>query len=214
MIHTKKTIADRVISRLQNDFPGIDFKIQIREVFLVVDDIVNAMAKKNHMDNWKLGSVGLDECFITTWDGDNALTVVEEDNTQSYLTLPATPAALFMNGGIVEIWPLNFEFGAVKIRRHEDIRRTRNLMSGNMQGELGGYPRGTLFVFDQIDVRKNFSENFGCRLAIKDSTAISETAPYPVAGDLLEEVIGKAYLYFAEKRLAPTDTVRDKNDKA
>ncbi len=213
MARTKKYYADRIISGLQDAFPNIDFKIQIREVFLVVDDIVNGLAKQNFIDNWKLNAGPVDEQFITTWDGDNAITVVDPaGGSPSYIVLPAHFVALPKNGGIVEIWPINYEYGAVKIMNHSDVRRTRRLMSGNLQGELGGYSKGVNFEFNQTDVSKNFAQTFGVRLVIKDSSAISETAPYPVPADLEGQVIQMGIEFFTTKRLMPTDTVRDGKD--
>lgn len=211
-IPTKRYYSDRIQAGLQNAYPNIDFKIQEREVFRVVDDIVNALARDNYFENWKLYGATLDEGFITTWDGDLAITVVDPEDQPSYITLPAIPIALPMNGGFVEVWPLNYEFGAVKLRRHEDVRRTRNLMSGGMQGELGGYPRGNLFVFDQVDVGKNYSDKVGLRMAIKDSSAISVTDPYPVPANLTDEIVKRGIIYFTEKRLKVTDVIRDGQD--
>jgi hypothetical protein len=209
MIQTKKKVADRVISKLQDAYPNIDFRaIQIREVFLVVDDIVNRKARENYLQNWKMGFAGVDEAFITTWD---AVSVVDVEGQQSYIELPATPVALPMGDG-VEVCPVNFEFGAVRQRKHSDVRRTRTLMSGNMQHQLGGYREGTRFVFDQVNVGKNFSQTMKVRMPIKDSTAISETGSYPIAADLMEEIIDTAVQYFYEKRENPTDVVRDGND--
>lgn len=209
-VPTKRYFSDRIIAGLQAQYPNIDFRsIQEREVFLVVDDIINAMAKDNYLSNWKLYGATVEEGFITTWTG---LQVVDPDEAPSYITFPAVYAALPMNGGIVEVWPENYEYGAVKLRRHEDVRRTRNLMSGNMQGELGGYPKGNVFEFDQVDVGKNFSETFGMRLVVRDSSAIAVTAPFPIHSDLVEEVIRRGILFFSTKRMQPTDTIRDKND--
>jgi hypothetical protein len=213
MIQTKKSVADRIVLRLQNAFPNADFKIFEKEIFRVVDDKVNARARENFMNNWKLGSQNTDESFITTWDGENAIAVVDVEEDQSYIELPATPVALYENQGVVEVWPMNFEFGAVRIRRHEHIRRSKNLMSGNMQQELGGYRNGSRFVFDQVDVGKNFAATFGVRLVIKDSTAVGLYDPYPVAADILDLVIEDVYQYFLERKIVPTDTVRDRNDK-
>lgn len=212
MIYTKRMISDRVVDRLQNDYPNIDFKIQPRDIFLVVDDVINRLAKQNYLENFKFFG-GVDEGFITTWSGDSALTVIDPTGGPSYFTLPAIPVALPNNEGIREVWPLNYKYGAVKLRKHEDVRRTRNLMSGNMQGELGGYPQYPLFVFDQMEVSKKYSTKFGLRMVVKDSKDISETAPFPVSSDVLQQVIDETYRYFQEKRLSPTDTVRDRNDK-
>lgn len=213
MARTKRYYYDRVILGIQ-DSPGfnIDWKVQPREVFLIVDDIVNSLAKQNFLDNWKVSGDGVDEQFVTEWSGSSGITVVDPTDQPSYLTLPANYAALPNLAGIREIWPENYEYGFVKIVPHEDIRRTRNLMSGNFQGELAGYPRGNLFVFNQVNVGKNFSTTFGVRLVIKDSTMITETEPYPVPADLEEEIIRRAIEFVLKKRLSPTDLIRDRND--
>lgn len=215
MTETKKYYSDRILKNLMDAFPNGDVKVGEREIFVVVDDIVNSMAVDNYFDNMKLYGASVDEGFVTTWDGADAIDVVDPDDGegQSYITLPATPVALPKNGGVLEVWPLNFSKGSVKLRDHADIRRTRNLMSGGMQGQLGGYRRGNLFVFDQIGVSKNYSKKFGVRLVVKDSTAISTTGFYPIPADMKEEVIRRATLYFRERREGtPTDTVRDKVD--
>lgn len=211
-IKTKKYFADRIILALQNAYPNIDFKIQDREVFLAVDDIVNAMAKDNYFENWKTGMATIDDQYTTTWDGDSAIAVTDPEDQLSYLELPASYAALPMNRGVDEVWPNNFEYGSVKIISHRDLRLYKNNMAGNLQGELGGYPQGSRFVFNQCDVGKNFSETFGVRLVIRDSSQISITAPYPIPSDQVEEVIKRGVLFFTQKRFQVTDTVRDKND--
>lgn len=213
MARTKKYFADRVLLGLQ-DSPGfnIDWKIQPREIFFIVDDIVNSLAKQNYIENMKLFGGNTDEQFITTWSGDTAITVVDPEDQPSYIVLPAQYVALPMNGGIAEVWPENYEYGAVKIMRHEDVRRTRKLMSGNLQHELGGYPVGNKFVFNQVSVGKNFSDKFGVRLVIRDSSAIGETDAYPVPADLEEQVIQRAIEFCLKKRVSPTDTIRDQND--
>jgi hypothetical protein len=211
---TKKYYADRVILALQDAFPNIDFRIDEREIFLVLDGIVNAMAKDNYFENWKAYGAALDEQFVTEWSGDTAITCVDVENQPSYLVLPISYLALPKHGGIVEIWPENYDFGAVKIMDHADVRRTRNLMSGNLQGELGGYPKkgGTLFEFTQVAVGGTYATTFGVRLAGVDSSLISASAPYPIPGNLHDEVIKRAAMEFKERRLLPTDTIRDKND--
>lgn len=214
MTKSKKYYSDRVLKALQDAFPNIDFKIGEREVFLVIDDVVNAMAKDNYFENWKLYGAGLDEGFVTEWSGDNAIAVVDPDGGEepSYFVMPATPAALPRHGGIVEVWPSNWEFGSVRIMDHGDVRRTRKLMSGNLQGELGGYRSGNRFVFNQTEVRKNYAETCGVRLAVKDSTELAVDAIYPIPSNLQEEVIKRVVAHFAGRREAPTDVVRDGND--
>lgn len=211
MIYTKKMIADRVIDKLMNDFPNIDFRIDIRSVFLAVDDIINKLAKQNYLENFKFYG-GIDDAFTTVWDGANALTVTDVVGQPSYITLPAIPVALPNNGGIIECWPLNYKYQQVRIRRHEDVRRTSRLMSGNMQGQLGGYPKYPVFEFDQIEVSKKYATRFGMKMCVKDSKDIAVDAPFPIAADAFDQIIKEAYVYFQEKRLAPTDVIRDGRD--
>lgn len=214
MIRSKKYYAQRIIRSLQDAFPNADFRISEREIFVMLDDVVNSMAKQNYLENWKLYGAGVDECFITTFDGDSALIVVDPDEGESpsYIELPAVPVALPRNGGIVEVWPLRFEFGPVRIMDHSDVRRTRRLMSGNLQGELGGFRQNLRFVFNQTKVKKVYGEKFGVRLAVKDSTALSEDVPYPIAADMEDGVISAVVERFINRRMMPTDTVRDKQD--
>lgn len=214
MIKSKKYFGERIIKALQDAFPNADSRFSEREVFLMLDDVVNAMAKKNYFDNWKLYGAGVDECFITTWSGSNAISVVDPDDGESpsYIELPAVPAALPRNSGVVEVWPQNYEHGAVRIMDHGDLLRTRRLMSGNMQGELGGFREGLRFVFNQTEVRKNYAGTFGVRLVVKDSTALAIDAVYPIPADLEEEVISNVVEKIRDRRMMPTDTVRDKQD--
>lgn len=79
MTKSKAYYAERILKALQDAFRNADFKIGEREVFLVLDDVVNAMAKDNYFENWKFFGPGLDEGFITTWDGDNAITIVDPE---------------------------------------------------------------------------------------------------------------------------------------
>jgi hypothetical protein len=215
MIKSKQYYGERVMKDLQDAFRNSDFRsINEREVFLSLDDVVNALAKDNYLENWKLYGPTVDEGFITTWDGDNSIAIVDPDGGESpsYFIFPATYAALPGNAGIQEIWPNNYEFGAVRIRQHGDARRTRRLMSASMQGELSGYPRGTRFVFDQCEVRKNYADTFGLRLVVRDSSEMTLTETYPIPSNLSEEVIRRAVEHFKLRRMEPADVVRDKQD--
>jgi hypothetical protein len=213
MVKTKRYYAERVILGLQNRYPNIDFKIDEREVFPALDDVVNGYAEKNYFDNWKFAGEGIDEQFITTFDN---VTVVDQANEQpSYFEFPANYAALPRNRGIEEIWPLKFlgegKDHSVVIMSRGDWRRYKNMQMANLQGRLGGYPEGNRFYFTTHGVKKKFG-NVGVRLVIRDASQISEDAPYPIPGNYEGLVIQACIDFFYEKRMSATDTVRDKND--
>lgn len=211
---TKQYYAQRVILGLQDDYPSLEFKIQEREVYPVLDDIVNRMAEQDYFDNWKFSGTGIDEHFITTFD---EITVVDQDNElPSYFELPTNYAALPNNRGIDEIWPLKYkqkgDDHSVVIMTHADFRRFKSMKAGKLEGRLGGYPKGTTFEFTTCGVKKKYG-NVGLRLVIRSSKDISVTAPYPIPANREGDVILMTIKYFVDKRSGQTDVVRDSKDK-
>jgi len=215
MIKTKLYYAHRVILGLQDDYPNLDFKIQEREVFPVLDDIVNSMAERDYFDNWKFTGTAVDEQYTTQWDN---ITVVDQDNNlPSYFDFPSNYAALPRNRGIDEIWPLKFRQNgddhSVIIMTHSEYRRFKSMQAGGLQGRLGGYPQGTRFYFTSCGVKKKYG-NVGLRLVIRSAGDISNTAAYPIPANREGEVILNAIKYFVTKRTGQTDEVRDSKDIA
>lgn len=219
MSRTKRYYAERVVIGLQNGHPNIDFKIHELDIFASIDAIVNAQAKAGFLNNWKMGTPGLSETFITTWDGEDAIEVIDQTNGKfSYMELPVQHwIDLPLEQGIVEIWPQKWQpegknFSVV-IMTHSDVRLYANNMAGGMQGRLAGYPQGNRFWFTSCDVKKRYG-NMGLRLAVRDSQQIDLDAVYPIPGDQEEFIIRKSIEYFVQKKLMAPDKVRDKNDQA
>jgi hypothetical protein len=210
---SKINIAQDILNQLSNDKLNIDFRIDEREVFLKMDEVVNNMARKSFLENWQLSSAYLDELFISTWDGDNAIDVVDAEDQPSHLVLPAHWVDLPRNAGIQEIYPL--ERGeymqSVVIISHGDLRMYQNNPAGNMQGRLFGYPKGNLFIFGEENVGGKFGEKFGVRLAVRDSSFIAANAPYPVPSDKLLELKTRLVIWFRERLAIGSDKVRDSN---
>lgn len=215
MIKTRKYYADRIILALQDGYPNLDFKIQNREIYPVLDDIVNKLAEANYFDNWRMTGQGIDEQFITTFD---SIPVTDQENEKpSYFDFPANYVALPNNRGIDEIWPLKFQLDgqdhSVAIMNHSDFRRYKNLHAGKLQGRLGGYPQGNRFYFTTCGVKKKYGD-VGLRLVLRSSSDINDSSPYPIPANKELEVIDAALKYFVMKRMEPTDEVRDSNDQS
>lgn len=214
MIKDKRYYANQIIDGLQNRYPNIDFKIDERDVFIVLDNVVNQFAEQNYFDNWKMMRGGVDDQFITTF----TVTVIDPDNDaeeKSYFIIPANYAALPDNGGIVEIYPLSYEDDAlhlVVVMSSSDYRRSINNPAIGLQGRLGGFPKGDRFIFTKHSVAAKYETEFECRLVVKDSSAIALGAHYPIPSNYENLVIETCIEKFQEKRTSPTDTVRDGND--
>lgn len=211
---TKRQLAQMVLNELSNDRVNIDFHIDEREVFLRMDQEVNQMARASFFENWQVSGAFLDNQFVTEWSGDNAIDVIDVEDQPSYLILPASYIDLPRNAGIQEIWPL--EYGAydqsVIIISHGDLRLYQNNKAGNMQHRLYGYPAGAnKFVFSESGVAQKYSEKFGVRLAIRDSSMIDPDARYGIPADKEKGLIMVLVDWFRKRIGIGSDKVRDSN---
>lgn len=209
---TKRQFAEQILNELQDDYRNIDFKIDEREVFLRMDAVVNEMASKNYFENWKMAGATIDEGFITTWE---PVTVVDQENgNPSYFIFPSNYPALPKNGGIAEIYPLRWvteNQSPVVILSHEDYRRYINNPARSFSGRLAGYPKGSRFYFTKCKVKSEYGD-MGVRLAVRDSSVIGNNEVYPIPSDRENELVATLVEWFRNRRLQPTDSVRDNKD--
>jgi hypothetical protein len=212
---TKRQFSERILIRLENDDRNIDFKINERQVFLMLDEVVNSMATDNYFANWQLTGTGVDEGFITTFE---PITIVDPiDGNFSYLDMPCNWAALPKNAGIDGIYPLKYttkQQQSVIIMSHREYRQLMNNPASSMEGRLYGYLKGMRLIFGACEVGKKYGPSWAARLVVKDSSQIAADQWYPIPSDIEEDLIDKVVEKLLVKRATPTDVVRDNNDKA
>lgn len=212
---TKRQFSDRILTQLQNDHRNIDFKIDERVVFLMMDAVVNRMAAENYFSNWKLTGATIDEGFISTFE---PVTITDPaDGGFSYIDIPCNYAALPRNRGIDGVYPLKYKTEyqqGVVILSHMEYRQFMKNPARGMAGRLYGYLKGMRLIFATCDVGKKYGANWGVRLVVRDSSQISLDQWYPIPADKEEELINTVIEQLMAKREQPTDTVRDNNDKA
>ena len=213
MTKSKRYYADRVKIGLQNDHPDIDWKIDERDIFAVIDSLVNNDAKAGFYENWKFGAAGIGEQYLTTWDN---ITVVDVPKKPSYFDIPFNYADLPMGRGIDSIWPIRWRNDGknhnVVIMTQRDVRLFASNMAGGLDGRLGGYVQASRFIFNQAGVKTAYG-NMGIRLVVRDSSIIPIDQPYPIPSDKEELIIQRAIAFFREKRSIPANRVRDKIDQ-
>lgn len=218
-MRTKRFYAERVKDGILNQYQNSDIKIDERLIFTALDSAVNSLARANYFANWKLVGGRVDSQFITYWDGEDAIAVIDlQDGKPSYFDLPVNYAALPRNGGIEEIWMQKYGKSnhSVVIIDHRDVRLYSSNMASNVQGRISGYVQGTRFYFNNPDsgckIKAKYG-NVGLSLVVRDSTDIAIDAPYPIPADMEDEVIKKTIEFYVGKRLMPVDKVRDTNDQ-
>lgn len=216
---TKRFFAESIMRELQNANITNDIKIDEREVFNRIDSIVNSLARQSFFENWKMTGAGIDSQFLTTWDGDSALTVTDPDKEiPSYFTLPLNYADLPRNRGIDEIWPKRWSSvnHSVVIQSRRDLRLYSSNMAGGLEGRLAGYPDNGKFVFTSPNNGCSIGKKYGdmcISLVVRDSSLIGLDAPYPIPADKEDRVIEMLVEWFRQRRVQPPDRVRDQVDQ-
>lgn len=215
MIKTRIHYGEQVLNNIYA-VRSRDEKVDIREIYLVIDQIVNRLAKEGFLENWKMGYNGVDELFLTRFEW---ISITDpDDDGNSYFTSPAIWSALPKLQGVNNIYFQN-DFNAVTkkyfdtifIITQQDFQKYRRNPSGNLQGFLSVYPSGSTFIFNQPNVGTTYG-NIGIALVIKSSFDIADSAPFPIPANVEEQVIQEATDIFLKRRFTPVDKVRDNND--
>jgi len=216
-LKTRVTYGEEVLNELYS-VRGRDEKIDIREIYLQLDAIVNELAKKGFLENMQMGfGSSVDDQFVTSFEW---LTVTDPSNNGlSYIAIPANYANLPKNQGIQEVYFQN-DFSARKKKYYDPVIITsfkdrstyRNSHANNLEGRISCFPKGGSLYFDRGGVNNTYGP-IGMRLVIRDSGAISDSAPYPIPADLEREVIMKVVDWFRNRRQQPVDLIKDNNDK-
>lgn len=207
MSHTKEFFAEEVLRAQSADPLTRDFKISPREVYPVMDRIVNDLAKKGFFENWESGYRGVSEMFMTTWE--NVEVTDNEDEEPSTLILPATYIDIGRNEGI-QLIPLGNAEVIVTITTIMEMRQYRNTPAGDLQGGLAAYPIGNKMVFNRTSVQSKYG-NMMVRLAVRDSSAIAANQPYPIPADKEAVVVSAVVAWFRDRLKQGIDPVRDNN---
>jgi len=214
---TKLWYGEQVLNQLTDSNRNRDEKIDLREIYIQLDNAVNSLAKTNHLENWiKYGNGQVDEGWKTVF---GPITITDPINYgPSYFQIPANYVGLRRNEGISEVYFTNDPtavtqkyYDPIHVISQRDSIVYRNNMAGQLAGRLSVFPLNGNLVFNQPNVGAVFG-TVNVSLVIKDSTQILETAPYPVPAEYEDIIIKQTVAYFRERRQQPTDLVRDMND--
>src|SRR5690349_17815467 len=109
---TRLWFAEQILLNLQDSNRNRDEKIDVREIYPIMDNQVNQLAKLGFFENWKLGFGGIDDLYTTTFEW---VVVTDPANSgPSYFSLPVTSyVTLQKNQGIQDIYFQN-DFSTVK----------------------------------------------------------------------------------------------------
>lgn len=219
MIKTRQYYGEQVLNNIAGaSLRNRDERVDIREVYLVIDQIVNRLAKEGFLENWKMGFGGVDELWLTRFEWLEPTDA--DDDGPSYVTLPATYSPLPKLQGINEVYFEN-SFDSVKKKYFDTImvisRREfvdyRNNPAGNLEGLVACYPQGNTLVFNKPNINAVYGR-VGMALVIKSSFDIADSAPFPIPASIESQLIQEATDIFLKRRFTPGDAVRENNFQA
>lgn len=194
-----------------------DEKIDQREIILVMDSVCNSLAKKGVLETWKLGSTNsIDDAWTTTFEW---YTPTDVTNGLSYVAMPAVPALLPNNGGIVSVYFRNNlgtkkkYYDPVIIMHHRDVTAYRNTLGADLEGRIGAYVKNGTLYFNQSAVASRYGD-IGMQLLIRSSSDITDDAVYPIPADYEMEFINQCVEWFRNRKNQEVDVLKDNNDTA
>lgn len=196
-LRTKIYYAEQVLEQLKLPLRNRDDKVDIREVYVAMDNWINEKAKEGFIENMRLMNSMVDEQYITTFEN---LTITDNGKQPSVLTLPSNYVALPNNQGIQDVYFMNDStkkkyFDPVLITNFRDIAGYRSQMAFNNQGRLSVAPKDGNLVFNIGGVGATYG-NAAVRLVIKSAFDISNDAQYPIPADQAAQMVIDVTTYF------------------
>ncbi len=217
-LRTKLFYGEQVLLELNSQLRNRDEKIDIREAIIRIDAIVNQFAKDGILLNWRAGFTNsIEDQYTTTWEN---LSATDPANGEpSYVQIPAHYVQLPDNRGIEQVYFMN-SYNAIKkkyfnpviIRSYKSFAAYRNNRAGRLEGRISCAPNDGYLVFDRGNIDATYGP-LAIRLIVRDSSAIADDAPYPIAADQEQMIIQAAVQWFRERNAQRPDLIRDDVNK-
>lgn len=193
-----------------------DEKIDIREVFLVMDSICNGLAKEGLLEFWKLGATGsVDEHWLTTFEWQ---TITDTTGQPSSAPIPATYMSLPGVQGISRVYFRNNlgnkkkYYDPIIVMQARDVENYRNTLGADLEGRLGVYPKNGTLYFTQSGVGAKHGTDLGMQLMVRSSGDIADDGLYPIDPAMEAEFLQRCVNWFRNRKGQPIDVLKDNND--
>jgi len=207
--------AEQVRNSLADGLVNRDIKIDFREIFLQLDNLVNEYAKLNFFENWKFGTGTVDDAWIVDF---SPIQVTDQLNANSFFTLPSSNYVTLPKGqGLNAVYFTNTNglkkryFKPVVIKQFNDVASYRSSMAGDNQGRISCYVKNRIVYFDRGKIDQMYG-TVGVRLVLRDASMLSDTDVYPVPAEYENVIISRCVDFFMARRLKTADLIRDNND--
>lgn len=202
---TKHYFAEQALIKIASGDRPADEKLHPKDIMLVMDQVMGFLADENFSENYvRYGRKDVNEHYIATFEG----IAITEGSIYSECELPATYADFPKNQGIYEVIPTKTPNKRIFVRSSMDMRRSENLMEGQVEGQDFCYPRGEKLIFNRKDLNKVY-ETLTIRLVVVSSLDLSDTAAYPVPSTKEKMFIDLVYEHFINGTIMEEDRSND-----
>lgn len=196
---TKRLLADQLLIKLDGGFPDIASKVLKEDLFLAIEQWINAKFKLKHFSETLASGESIPEgVSLATYSSITVDTV----NDKSVVTLPIVPISLPRNLGVYDINDGN-GYSFIPLQRGQISMLGAEFMLNTLLGQI---------CYDVVGKQVRFSQNIkllgidtvDMDLMVFDMDLYSETDPLPLPKDMEAQLVDDLYKSYVPVQSQPS----------
>lgn len=190
---TKRLLSDQVLIRLNSGFVDVSSEVQKEDIWIAIEQKVNAMFKMQHFTmNLPSGETMPENLALAVYDN---IAISNGDGLSSYLTLPVIPISLPRNAGIQTVTPGGLLPCIPLMAGQRHLLRTDVLLN-DLMGEIGYEVIGSKLKFTK-DLPSFEITTASLELVVLDISQYGENDMLPVPADYEQQIVDDLIKQFA-----------------
>ncbi len=206
---SKKTIAESILDFIAKYDRGMDEALDFRDIYVVLDRVTNAYAKKGLLADMKLSDdPNLPSGYVVNFD--NQKIYFDPKYELCFSDLPANILNLPYEKGIDFVSSMKNRFNPyLVVSRNEWFLAGRSMAAGADGNVLVWREGARLYYSKRFDGSENI--DVFMRLAIAGTGSISEDAEYPIDPSVEQAIVSEVIKYFVGNPM-PQDPAKDSKE--
>lgn len=205
---TKREHAEIILNYLAEYTIGMDLQFEERDIYPILDSVTNAYAKRNMLENMKLGDPNISDQYALEFK--NIEIFFDKDYALCYSNLPAKPIALPNGRGV------DFVSG-MRNRNSQFYVVNRNQLTLQPEQEIEGnvycWKEGSRIYYSKRFDETNAPRVF-MRLIVSSASSVDADSEYPLDPSVEYEVRKEVINYFMAINSDTQDLTKDGNNES
>lgn len=196
---TKRLLSDEILIKLDGGFPDIASKVLKEDVFLAIEQWINAKFKLKHFsETLASGETIPESACLATYDNISLTTV----NGKSVATLPVMPISLPRNLGVYDVNDGN-GYSFIPLQRGQIALLGADFMLNTLLGQVCYDVVGKQVRFSQ-DIKLLGINEVSMDLAVFDMSLYNENDELPLPKDMEAQLIDDLYKSYVPVQSQPS----------